>query len=79
MPGTDWPATSYSYDALGRLVRQDNPDGGIRTVVYGPLTEEVADPEDNRAGGPHEGTPTLHRLDPTGRVAEIVQSIDGRR
>lgn len=79
VPGPDWPATSYSYDALGRLVRQDNADGGVRTVVYGPGTEEVADPEDNRAGGPHAGTPTLHRLDPTGRVAQIVQSIDGRQ
>ena len=79
VPGPDWPATGYSYDALGRLVRQDNPDGGVRTVVYGPRTEEVSDPEDNRAGGPHARTPTLHRLDPTGRVAAIVQSIDGRQ
>lgn len=78
VPDADEPHTSYGYDALGRVVRQDNPDGSVRTAAYGPLVVVQADEEDTRAGGEHEGTPTTRRFDPTGRLARVEERLGDR-
>jgi RHS repeat-associated protein len=78
VPGLDDPHTAYSYDALGRPVRQDNPDGSLRTTTYGPLLVVNADEEDTRAGGAHAGTTTTSRLDANGRLIAVEQDLAGR-
>jgi RHS repeat-associated protein len=78
VPAATTAHTAYAYDALGRLVRQVNADGSVRTVSYGALLVEEADEEDNHVGGDHEDTTTLKRIDPTGRVRTVEQHLDGR-
>lgn len=39
-------AKSFCYDGLGRLVRQDNPDGTFRSTRYGPWSTIVSDEQD---------------------------------
>ena len=78
-PADAEPHVSYLYDALGRMIRQTNPDGSVRATTLGPLTVEEHDEEDTRIGGLHQGTPTLRRVDPTGRLAAVEQRIGVRR
>lgn len=78
-PGADLPHIQLSYDALGRLIEQRNPDGGVRRLSYGPLLVEQADEEDTRgdAAATHAGTPARTWLDATGRVRAIEQNLEG--
>lgn len=77
-PDDTWPHIGFFYDALGRLVRQENADGSVKALSYGPLSITESDEEDNRAGGPHANTPTVRRIDSTGRVQAIEQNLGGR-
>jgi RHS repeat-associated protein len=77
-PPDSAPHTSYNFDALGRGVRQVNPDGSVRTIVYGPLFMDEADEEDNRSGGPHAGSTTRRSFDGTGRLQATEQKLGGR-
>lgn len=69
---------AFIYDAVGRPLRQQNPDGSTRLINYGPLLTEEFDEEDTRAGSSHAGTATRKTFDPTGRVRTIQQSLGGR-
>ncbi|WP_375772131.1 FG-GAP-like repeat-containing protein [Archangium gephyra] len=79
-PDDTWPHAAMTYDALGRLVRQQAPDGRMRTVLHGPGFIEEADEEDSRsdAGAPHAGTVTRRHLDATGRVSAVEQRLGAR-
>lgn len=79
-PGDDVPHITYTYDALGRLTRQQNADGSIRTIAYGPLLIEEADEEDTRTdvGATHTGTPTQKKIDATGRIQAVLLNQGGR-
>ncbi|MFR9773794.1 SpvB/TcaC N-terminal domain-containing protein [Nocardia sp. SC052] len=70
----DHGGESYRYDALGRLMRQEHPDGTARTAAHEPGRSVMHDEEDLVVGGAHEGTPTVFDLDCAGRVRR-VQSI----
>jgi RHS repeat-associated protein len=74
------PHTRLQYDALGRLVRKDNPDGSAHSLTYGPLTVIEADEEDTRrdAGATHSVTPMRITFFPTGHVRAIEEDLGGR-
>lgn len=74
------PHITFTYDALGRIVRRQNPDGGVRITAYGQLLVVEADEEDTRSGpgAPHAGTSTRKRLDAAGRIAAVEQNLAGR-
>ncbi|MDZ3833116.1 MAG: SpvB/TcaC N-terminal domain-containing protein [Sphingopyxis sp.] len=46
-PVPDAPFTAYIYDAAGRLVRTDTPDGYFRTTAYHAWSEVIRDEDDN--------------------------------
>ncbi|BCL26742.1 toxin TcdB middle/N-terminal domain-containing protein [Streptomyces aurantiacus] len=71
------PHLATSFDALGRPLRVDLPDGAYRLGVHAPGRSDMWDEEDTRAGGAHEGTPTSYHLDAAGRVAEVVSRSGG--
>jgi YD repeat-containing protein len=79
LPDVDQPHVRFTYDTLGRLVQQINPDSSVRQFTYGPLLVEEADEEDTRtdAGAQHAGTPTRRSLDPTGKVLLIEEDLQG--
>ncbi|HUZ03055.1 MAG TPA: toxin TcdB middle/N-terminal domain-containing protein [Thermomicrobiaceae bacterium] len=79
-PDPAQPHATMSYDALGRLTRQQQADGSARSLTYGPLQVTVADEEDSRtdAGAPHANTPTRHWLTPLGQVEAIEENLGGR-
>ncbi|MEW2259779.1 toxin TcdB middle/N-terminal domain-containing protein [Streptomyces sp. NPDC047869] len=60
------------YDALGRPLRVDLPDGAFRLGTHAPGRSDLWDEEDTRAGGAHEDTPTSYHLDAAGRVGRVV-------
>lgn len=80
-PDPSQPHTAYTYDALGRITRQTNPDGSFRTMSYGPGWMEEADEEDTHtgAGATHQNTPTRTWFDPTGRIQAVEYNLGGRK
>jgi RHS repeat-associated protein len=79
-PDDTLPHSTFYYDALGRLIKNQNPDGSFRTIRYSSLLIEEADEEDNRTDykAIHANTPTRRQLDPTGRVRSISQNLNGK-
>ena len=77
-PDQAQPHVALAYDALGRLLRQQNRDGSLRTVAYAPLMIEEADEEDTRVGGAHAGTPTRHFFSAAGQLIAVEQNLAGR-
>ncbi len=79
-PDVSLPRVTYTYDALGRPIRQQNADDSVRTLTYGPLFVEEADEEDTRSGpgAPHTGTVTRRRFDATGRIQSVEENLGGR-
>ena len=77
-PDPAQPHVTMAYDALGRMLRQQNRDGSVRTARYAPLAVEEADEEDNRAGGPHAGSTTRRRFLASGQLAAVEQTLAGR-
>jgi RHS repeat-associated protein len=79
LPAPAQPHAEFTYDALGRLIQQINPDTSIRRFIYRPLLVEEADEEDTRTGpgAQHTGTPTRRHVDPTGRVLVIEENLQG--
>ncbi len=78
LPPQNLPALNHEYDATGRVVRtitaQD--ENGVTaeiTKIYRPLEVEESDGEDNRAGGPHQGTPRTLVRDGLDRLIEVRQ------
>ena len=62
------PAVRTEYDALGRAVAQVGPDGATTTTMYDRGTQTVTNAN---------GVVGIKRVDAYGRVASIVESIDG--
>jgi RHS repeat-associated protein len=79
-PADSLPHITYNYDALGRLIRQQRPNGSFRKLTIGPLLIEDADEEDTRtgAGASHSGTPTRKHLDAQGQLRKVEQNLSGR-
>jgi RHS repeat-associated protein len=71
-PGTSLARTKYSYDALGRLIRQDirMPDGTFsgKTTDYDALGHKTAE---SAQGTPHQNLTQYLRYDPFDRVSAI--------
>jgi RHS repeat-associated protein len=78
LPTDDLAHTTFTYDALGRPIRQQNPDGSTQLINYRPLLIEEFDEEDTRTGAAHAGTATRKTFDPTGRVRLVQQNLGGR-
>jgi RHS repeat-associated protein len=57
-----------TYDALGRVIRVDLPDGNVRRVEFDPWRQVTYDENDTTVGHDHENTPTTVLLDVQGRV-----------
>jgi RHS repeat-associated protein len=79
LPAPDVPRRRLRYDALGRLVEVENPDGSVQRQVLEPGVAVLFDEEDARAGpaASHANTPTRHVFDPTGRIREVVLDHGG--
>lgn len=71
VPDLELPAVTFSYDALGRSIRETNPDGTVRTLSYRPLTRIERDEEDNLPGGAHADTPKTLIQDGRDRLVEV--------
>ncbi len=78
-PAADAPHTSYSYDALGRMLTGVRPDGALARVRYLPGVIEERDAEQCRtdAGAPHAGALTRRFVDVAGKIIRIEQVLDG--
>lgn len=77
LPAPDLAHLSICYDALGRPVRQERPDGGVYTWRYAPLLVELADEEDNTPGSPHFATPVRRWQDASGRLRAVQENVGG--
>lgn len=75
-PADARPHSQLTYDAIGRPLRQINPNGSVREWRYGSLVTEERDEEDTRAGALHADTPRRTRFDAAGNV-RAVEEIDG--
>ena len=80
MPDDSRSHVEYEYDAVGRPLRQTNVDGSTHSHVYGALTMDESDEEDNRAGpgAVHASTPTARHLFASGHVRAIEETLSGR-
>lgn len=79
-PAADRPHLAFFYDAIGRVIRTERPDGGVRTVLHAPGLVEEADEEATRADADarHAGARTRRHIDAAGRVHRLEQTLDGR-
>ncbi len=68
-------AITLRYDPVGRVIREQEPDGAIRRVHYLPLQEAHFDKEDTRPASPYFNTPTTYFYDGLKRLRG-VQEID---
>ncbi|MEM7533265.1 MAG: toxin TcdB middle/N-terminal domain-containing protein, partial [Chloroflexota bacterium] len=72
-PDPALPHTTTSYDAMGRPIRSQNPDGSFSRIDYSPLMQVQYDEEDNRIGSPHFDTPKTLFYDGFGRVISVEE------
>ncbi|MEM9192704.1 MAG: RHS repeat-associated core domain-containing protein, partial [Myxococcota bacterium] len=73
------PFSSTTRDGFGRVIGTTDELGHASELRHGALSEERWEPDDLEAGGPHEGTPSIRRLDGHGREREqiLVRRIPG--
>ena len=78
-PAIDVPHTSFTYDALGRMLTTRRPDGALTQVRYLPGVVEERDAEQSRgdAGAPHAAALTRRSFDAAGKIVRCEQVIDG--
>ncbi|MCP4541191.1 MAG: hypothetical protein GY832_29000 [Chloroflexi bacterium] len=80
-PPEDVLYTSYSYDAVNRLVQSTVSDEDIHgtasvwSTVYTPLTALRYDPEDNDPTSTAYNTPVMEKMDGLGRLVEIERYL----
>lgn len=74
-PDAALPALRTRFDALGRLVAQEKPDGGVITQNYDPLGIQMLDEADNAGATP---TPLVHRVDSLKRVIAVEHHLPNR-
>ncbi len=79
-PPAEQPKNTLTYDAMGRVVRTENPDGSYSSARYRPLAQVQGDEEDNRADSPHANTPTAMRYDGLERLISVeeVNLVNGQ-
>jgi RHS repeat-associated protein len=75
LPAT--PASTYAYDAVGRLVLAVNPEHGRCEVAYTPWTATIADVIDTDPADPRRDTPRIQHFDPFGRLAAVELVAEG--
>jgi RHS repeat-associated protein len=68
-------SVALSYDPVGRVIQEQEPDGALRRVRYLPLQEAHFDEEDTRSTSPHFNTSTTYVYDGLERLRG-VQEID---
>jgi RHS repeat-associated protein len=69
------PQTALTYDAQGRTIRLDTPDGARAETVYEPLVTRSFDDHDLNPASPHYLTPTVSHTDGLGRVFRTDQVV----
>lgn len=73
--------TTHYYDALGREIRMDQPDGTFSQTVYTPLEKTVYDEEQTNPASPHYGCGMryvedgLQDEDGKGRLREVYEGV----
>lgn len=79
-PSANLPHSRFFYDALGRLIEVQNPDGSVQRQQFDSSFVYLYDEEDSRTDpeATHTGTPTRHTYDPTGRIMEVALNDGGR-
>lgn len=77
VPAVNLPYTDFRYDARGRSLRETNPDGSFRSVLYRPLERTEYDEEDNNLGGTHANTPHDFAYDGRERLIEVRERNKG--
>lgn len=68
--------TKYTYDALNRVIRRDNPDGSYHTVLFRGWEEEKRSSNEDQNNNPYEQV-TNYFKDAYGRITEIQEQISG--
>ncbi len=63
--------TSFTYNALSRIVTTVHPDGTNSLVQYLPLAELFFDEDDSDASSSHANTPATKRYDGQARLAAV--------
>ena len=75
------PHTEHYYDALGREIQFNQPDGAFSLTTHSPLARLVRDEEETRAGSPHEGCGMryiedgLLDKDGRGRLRQVLEGV----
>ncbi len=73
--------TTHYYDALGREIRMDQPDGSYSQTAYAPLEKTVYDEEQTNPASPHAGCGMryvedgLQDKDGKGRLREVYEGV----
>lgn len=70
-PSASGSRTTTTYDAVGRVVDVESPDGSREQYVYGPLSEDLYD--ENDVAGLTTGRFDTRREDGLGRLVEVVE------
>lgn len=74
-PPANVPSTRFVYDPTGRMLRETEPDGAYRSMVYGPLVTRSFDEDDNDPADPFTNTPDVRTFDGLGRVTSVARQL----
>ncbi len=75
LPDASDPHYLTRYDALGRIIEYENPDGSLKRQVHRPLVVDAYDERDTAGLTP--GAFQSHGRDGLGRLATVVERTDG--
>jgi RHS repeat-associated protein len=72
-PDPTLPHETYFYDPLARIVRRQQPDGSVTTVIHKPLAQLLFDEEDNNPASPYHNTPRTLIYDGLERLVSVEE------
>ncbi len=75
MPPSGVPFTRFTYDPLGRLLTETEPDMSVRRNEYGPLWVKRYDENDTDMSSPHANTPTVEEYDGLDRLVGLNRTL----
>jgi len=69
------PFTSFTYDAVGRVLSSTEADGSIRKVEYRPLKGLFYDEDDTDSSSPFANTPDVETYDGLARIVSLSRVL----